>query len=104
MKKRDVYYFPDSILREELYFGLYMIECLCVMAYYIVLMFMIIFINWRLVLLVPPPLLYIVLNHKSSYNDSIWIGIKKRRKYSSEPRGIHYHLGGVDEEKFEEEE
>lgn len=102
MKERDVYYFPDSILREELYFGLYMIECLGIVAYCLALMFAMIFLNWRLILLAPPPGLYFVLNHKSDSHDSIWNGIKKRKRYSREPRGVHYHLGGVDEKEENE--
>lgn len=88
------YYFPDSILKDRLYYGFTIYECVGLLMFCMGLMFAMIFINWRLFILYLVPIFYMILNRKWAYGESLWLSWKVRHKYSKEPKGMHFCPGG----------
>lgn len=92
------YLFPDSIYKDNLYYGFTMLEFVGLLVVGIVLMFATIFVSVFCILLYGFELFYGILNHKSSFNQSLYIEIKKRKKYHKEQKEIVMNLGGDNDE------
>lgn len=92
------YLFPDSIYKDNLYYGFTMIEFVTILVVSIVIMFATIFISVILITLYGFVLMYGILNYKASFNQSLYIEIKRRRNYHKQLKEVVLNLGGETDE------
>lgn len=95
----NTYLFPDSIFKDNLYYGFTMLEFVGLLVTSIILMFATIFISIFFIIFYTLVLLYAIFNHKPTFNESLYIEIKKRYKFHKEDKNIVMNLGGDDNEK-----
>lgn len=88
------YLFPDSIFIDNLYYGFTLLEFVSIIVAGIILMFATIYINLVFIALYSLIMLYSILNYKPSFNQSLYIEIKKRVNYHNQSKETVMNLGG----------